>query len=213
MILLHCILRGFRWKLFQKEDYPLCFQYMESAQDQTAGGHWAKGTKKDSKHKMSTNRGISPSLSITLWSLMKKMRRGAFKACASWQEEQQWIKEEEKKDRSRKRKIGLSTKKDGGKKEGRVLEEAPPTEPISSCHKSFLLGKWGEAKCQNIWINSTEACWEWGGAVRGVLLVPMGWRGDERVGEYKGGWVRRGGQQQRGFACEIAFTDLRRNTS
>lgn len=27
------------------------------------------------------------------------------------------------------------------KKEGRVLEEAPPTEPISSCHKSFLLGK------------------------------------------------------------------------
>lgn len=27
------------------------------------------------------------------------------------------------------------------KKEGRVLDEAPPTEPISSCHKSFLLGK------------------------------------------------------------------------
>lgn len=22
--------------------------------------------------------------------------------------------------------------------------------------------------------------------MRGVLLVPMGWRGDERVGEYKG---------------------------
>lgn len=47
-----------------------------------------------------------------------------------------------KKDGSQKRKIGLSTKKDGGgEKEGRVLEEAPPTEPISSCHKSFLLGK------------------------------------------------------------------------
>lgn len=45
---------------------------MVSAQDQTVGGHWAKGTKRDSKHKMSTNRRISPSLSITLGSHMKK---------------------------------------------------------------------------------------------------------------------------------------------
>lgn len=29
----------------------------------------------------------------------------------------------------------------GGGDEGRVSEEAPSTEPISSCHKSFLLGK------------------------------------------------------------------------
>lgn len=46
--------------------------------------------------------------------------------------------------------------------------------------------------------------------MRGVLLVPMGWRGDERVGEYKG---EGGEQRRRGFACEIAFTDLGRNTS
>lgn len=52
-------------------------------------------------------------------------------------------KEGKKKMGSRKRKICPSTKKDreGKKKEGRVLDEAPPTEPISSCHKSFLLGK------------------------------------------------------------------------
>lgn len=31
--------------------------------------------------------------------------------------------------------------KGGGGVGGRVSEEAPPTEPISSCHKSFLLGK------------------------------------------------------------------------
>lgn len=49
---------------------------------------------------MSTNRGISPSLSITLWShteKRKKKPRGAFKAFSSWQEEQRWIKEEGKK--------------------------------------------------------------------------------------------------------------------
>lgn len=52
---------------------PSVLPDMVSVQDQTVGGHWAKGTKKrDSKHKMSTNSGISPSLSITLWSHMKK---------------------------------------------------------------------------------------------------------------------------------------------
>lgn len=47
---------------------------------------WAlsKRHKKGSKYKMSTNREISPSLSITLWSHMKKkVRRRAFKAYAS----------------------------------------------------------------------------------------------------------------------------------
>lgn len=41
-----------------------------------SNSRWAlsKRHKKDSKHKMSTNRGISPSLSITLWSHMKKNR-------------------------------------------------------------------------------------------------------------------------------------------
>lgn len=38
-----------------------------SVRDQTVGGHRAKRrrTEKDGKHKMSTNRGVSPSLSIT----------------------------------------------------------------------------------------------------------------------------------------------------
>lgn len=55
---------------------PSELPYMVSAQDQTVGGHWAKGTKKrDSKHKMSTNRGISPSLSITLWSHTEKRKK------------------------------------------------------------------------------------------------------------------------------------------
>lgn len=109
----------------------------------------------------------------------------------------------------------------GGGGGGRVSEEAPPTEPISSCHKSFLLGKWGEAKCQNIWINSTEACWERGGAARGALLAQMGWRVDERVGELKKkkkkvGFGTGGVLEWRwleGFACETASVSRSRNAS
>lgn len=110
-----------------------------------SNSRWAlsKRHKKDSKHKMSTNRGISPSLSITLWSHMKKKtQQRRFQGLHQLTGGAAVNKGGGgKKDGSRKRKIGLSTKKDGWKKEGRVLEEAPPTEPISSCHKSFLLGK------------------------------------------------------------------------
>lgn len=85
---------------------------MVSAQDQTVGGHWAKGTKRDSKHKMSTNRRISPSLSITLGSHMKKKNwvRGFQGLCQLTGAVVN--KEGKKKMGSRKRKICPSTKKD-----------------------------------------------------------------------------------------------------
>lgn len=180
----HCIFRGFRWELFPRR-ITLCAAntWCQHRIKQQVGTE-QKAQKKTANMKCQQIEEYHPVCLSHCGVSWKKMTRGAFKACASWQEEQQRIKEEKKKrDGSRKRKIGLSTKKDGGEKRrqgvggsssdrahlqlsqiisAREVRGGEMSKYLNKFHRSLLrVGRCGERGI--VGANGVERGWEgWG---------------------------------------------------